>query len=64
MEVFIIIMIIIIITIITIITIIGDISSWLTKLWDTDNVTLQAGDYSGVANLAILTSILQVSSLL
>ena len=38
----------------------SDISSWLTKLWDTDNATLQAGNYSGVANLAILTSILQL----
>ena len=38
----------------------SDISSWLTNIWDTKNETLQAGDYRGVANLAILTSVLQI----
>lgn len=38
----------------------SDLSSSLTSIWDTSNETLEAGDYSGVANLTILTSILQL----
>lgn len=38
----------------------SDLSSSLTSIWDTSNQTLEAGDYSGVANLTILTSILQL----
>jgi len=42
----------------------SDFGSWLVTFFNTDNATLQAGDYSGVAKLTVITSFLQLSPIL
>ena len=32
----------------------------MTLIWDVDNETIKRGDFTGVLNLAILTSVLQI----
>jgi len=39
----------------------SDFGSWIVTYFETSNEALQAGDFRGVANLTILTSLLQVS---
>lgn len=41
-------------------TVAGDFGSALTDVWDVSNDTLEAGDFSGVLKLTILTSVLQI----
>ena len=42
----------------------SDIGTAMTLIWDVDNDTISAGDYSGMLKLTILTSCLQVAPLL
>jgi hypothetical protein len=39
----------------------GDFSSWIAGIWDTSNDTLKAGNYDGLVNVTILTSLLQLA---
>jgi hypothetical protein len=42
-------------------TVASDIGSACTYIWDVSNATLEAGDYSGILKLTILTSLLQIA---